>query len=302
MKRLLALALLVLGCSRANVVARGALSAFYASAEAPRHDDPAPRADVRLSVQWVGHATALLQLDDRMIVTDPAVGPTVGVVAKRIVEPGVKPEDFPPLDLVVVSHMHFDHLSYRSLELLAPKIALVAVPDGGLNYLPNLPFDAKEVEHWRSFEHRGMRVTSVPARHAGWRFGVDSWSHASGGWVVEYHGLSVYFAGDTGYDGPTYVEMKKRWPKLDLALLPIAPMEPHAFMASRHMNGPEALQAFRDLGATTMVPIHYDTFINSLDEPGEAVPALRRAMAEMKVPADQVAVLQIGERRVLLGR
>jgi len=301
-KRLLALFLLVVGCSRANVIARGATSVFYRSAEAPRHDAPALREDARLTVQWVGHATTLVQLDDRMIATDPAITPTVGVISKRVVEPGVDAEHFPSLDLVVISHMHFDHLSYASLEALAPKIALLAVPDEGLSYVPNLEFDAAEVAHWKSIEHRGMRVTCVPARHAGWRYGVDSWSRASGGWVVEYHGLSVYFAGDTGYDGPTYVEMRKRWPRLDLALLPIAPMEPHGFMASRHMNPPEALRAFVDLGASTMVPIHFDTFINSLDEPGEAAPALRRSMLEQHVANERVAVLQIGERRVLLGR
>lgn len=302
MKRVLALALVLLGCPRASVIARGATSVFYASAEAPRHDDPELRPDARLTVQWVGHATVLVQLDDRMIVTDPAVTSTVGVIAKRLVEPGVTPERFPALDLAVVSHMHFDHLSYDSLAVLAPKLALLAVPDGGLAYVPDLAFDAREVAHWSSFEHRGLKVTCVPARHAGWRYGVDSWAHASGGWVVEYHGLSVYFAGDTGYDGPTYVEMRKRWPKLDLALLPIAPMEPHGFMAPRHMNPPEALRAFRDLDAVTMVPMHYDTFINSIDRPGEAVPALRSAMSAAQVNEARVRILQIGERAVLVPR
>lgn len=302
MRRALLLVALLAGCSRANVIARGFASGFYASADAPRSDEPALRSDARLTVQWVGHATTLVQLDDRMWATDPAVTKTVGLVSKRLVDPGVPAARFPPLDLVVVSHMHFDHLSYASLDALASKIDLLAVPDGGLSYVPDEPFDVREVAHWTSLEHRGLRVTCVPARHAGWRWGVDSWAHASGGWVVEYHGLSVYFAGDTGYDGPTYVEMKKRWPKLDVALLPIAPMEPHGFMASRHMNPAEALQAFVDLGATTMIPVHYDTFINSIDEPGEALPALQKAMAEKKIAEDRVVALQIGERRVLVSK
>lgn len=290
-------ALTALGCGRAATVMRGATSVFRRSADAPMADDPALRADVRLSVQWVGHATLLVQLDDRMLVTDPVVTKTVGTLSKRLVDPGVT--DFPHLDLAVISHMHFDHLSYGSLERLEDKIDLLAIPGGGFAYLPSFAFDAREAEHWTSFEHRGMTVTSVPARHGGWRYGVDaSWAKSACGWIVAYHGLTLYFAGDTGYDEAMFRKIGARFPKLDVALLPIAPMEPHALMGQWHMNPEEAARAFAALGAKAMIPIHYDTFINSLDTPGTAIPTLARSIND---PA-RVVVLRIGERRVLVPR
>ena len=124
-----------------HTVVRGSTSIFRTSAPAPRHDDPGLRADARLTVQWVGHATVLLQLGDRMLATDPLVVPTVGLLSKRLVEPGVSADAFPPLDLAVISHMHFDHLSYGSLDRLESKIGFLAIPDGGFPYLPRFDFD-----------------------------------------------------------------------------------------------------------------------------------------------------------------
>lgn len=289
---------MLLACGRVQTVFRGATSVFRASAPAPLHDYPGLRADVRLSVQWVGHATTLIQLDDRMILTDPAVTPTVGLLSKRLVDPGVEP--IPSVDLAVISHVHFDHLSYASLDVLEERIKLLAIPEGGFSYLPNFAFDARASAHWSSFEHAGLRVTSVPAAHGGWRYGVDaSWARAACGWVVEYNGLSVYFAGDTGYDEKLFRAIGKRFPALDVALLPIAPMEPHSLMKRWHMNPSEAVQAFADLGAKLMIPLHYDTFINSLDAPGNAIPTL---LTSVGAQAAKVRVLRIGERLVLIPR
>lgn len=300
MRRVLLLTLLLgegLGCGRVQTVFRGATSVFRASADAPMHDDPSLRADVRLSVHWVGHATTLIQLEDRMVITDPAITSTVGLLSKRIVDAAVT--EFPRLDLGVVSHMHFDHLSYASLEALESRLALLAIPDGAFAYLPAFSFDAREAAHWSSFDHGGMRVTAVPARHAGWRYGIDaSWAEARCGWVFEYRGLSVYFAGDTGYDEAMFRAIGTRFPKLDVALLPIAPMEPHALMGRWHMNPEEAVRAFVVLDAQQMVPMHFDTFLNSLDTPGTAAPTLDAAVKAQKVDASRVATLQIGERRV----
>lgn len=297
MRRVLLLAA-ILGCGRVQTVIRGSTSFLYRSADAPLHDDPGPRADVRLSVQWVGHATALLQLEDRMILTDPAITATVGVLSKRIVDPGVRA--FPRLDLTVISHVHFDHLSYSSLEELEDRIDLLAIPEGGFPYLPAFSFDARAAAHWTSFEHRGMRVTAVPAAHGGWRYGLDAaWASAACGWVVEYRGLSIYFAGDTGYDEAMFRAIAERFPHLDVALLPIAPMEPHGLVGAWHMDPTEAVRAFSLLGARTMIPIHFDTFINSLDAPGAAVPALERAVGAAGLEPARVITLRVGERRVL---
>jgi N-acyl-phosphatidylethanolamine-hydrolysing phospholipase D len=304
MRSIAALTLVVaLGCGRAQTVFRGSTSLFHSSASAPRHDDPAVRADARLTVQWVGHATVLLQIGDRMIATDPLVASTVGLLSKRLVAPGVAADAFPALDLAVLSHVHFDHLSYGSLEALAPKISLLAIPEGAFPYLPDFSFDAREAAVWATIEHAGIRATAVPAAHGGWRYGIDaSWARAVVGWVLERDGLAVYFAGDTGYDAAQFAAIRKRWPNLDAALLPIAPMEPHTLVGAWHMDPAEAVRAFRELGARVMIPIHFDTFINSLDAPGEAPVVLGRELKAQNVASDRVHVLSMGERRVLVRR
>ncbi len=292
-----------LGCGRVQTVLRGSTSIFHSSAKAPAHDDPSLRADARLTAQWVGHATLLLQLDDRIVVTDPVVVPTVGILSKRLVEPGVAAAEFPSLDLAVLSHVHFDHLSYGSLEALESKIRLLAIPEGAFPYLPNFAFDARDAAQWMTIEHAGIRATAVPAAHGGWRYGIDApTARAVCGWVLERNGLTIYFAGDTGYDAAQFAAIHKRWPSIDLALLPIAPMEPHSLIGAWHMDPAEAVRAFRELGARVMIPIHFDTFINSLDAPGDAPVVLARELKKQNVAAERVRVLAIGERAVLVPR
>ncbi len=260
------------------------------------------RTDARLVVSWVGHATALVQLDDKLVLTDPVFTETVGQVSLRLVEPGIAPEALPPLDAVVISHLHFDHLSLGSLELIERKVRWLGLPEGGLTYLTDFDFPASEVPTWTTHQSRGLRVTAVPVMHGGWRYGLDAaWmKHGATGWVLDYHGLTVYFGGDTGYDQSKFRAARARLPHIDIALLPIAPIEPRDFMRSRHMDPAQTLDAYRDLGARWLVPIHFDTFVNSLDEAGAAPRKLQEEMARRGLGADQVVLLQIGEQKVFL--
>lgn len=262
------------------------------------------RPEARLAVLWVGHATVLIQIDDRFILTDPVFTRSVGQVSSRSVEPGIDVDALPPIDLALVSHMHFDHLSQGSLEMLEPKIRRLLVPEGGTVYVPDYRFDVRELARWQHWDDdTGVRVTAVPVDHNGWRYALDSaWMTESfTGYVVSYHGIHVYFGGDTAY-GAHFAATARRFPRLDLAILPIAPIEPRAFMRRTHVDGREAVQAFLDLGADAMVPIHYDTFQNSTDEPGDAERLLRRVVDERGIAKEKVHVLEVGEQRVLLTR
>jgi N-acyl-phosphatidylethanolamine-hydrolysing phospholipase D len=259
------------------------------------------RNDARLAVLWVGHASLLIQLDDRLVMTDPVFTSAVGQMSKRLVEPGLDVENVPRLDAVLISHMHYDHLSLGSLELLENRIGRLYMPRGGTVYLTDFSFANQELGRWQSVEDRGMRITAVPVEHNGMRYGIDvGWmTHTFTGYVVEYRGVTVYFGGDSAY-GPHYRETRKRFPRIDLALLPIAPIEPRSFMKKTHMDPKEALHAFQDLGAKTMVPIHYDTFVNSQDLPGDALAALERERRAQHIESSRLAVLGIGEQRVFL--
>ncbi|XXX77123.1 MBL fold metallo-hydrolase [Sorangium sp. So ce134] len=306
--RLLAAALLAFAGSSCSVPAR-----ILGSNMAVLFDSPLPvpnkvrapyRPEARLAVLWVGHATALVQIDDKLILTDPVFTDTVGLIVKRLVEPGLDPEDLPPIDAVLVSHMHLDHLSLGSLSLIEPKVRTLLVPRGGLVYVPNYRFESVEVPTWTTWRQGDLKITAVPVQHSGYRYGLDrDWMTESyTGYVVEYHGITVYFGGDTAYDRDRFVKTRARFPAIDLALMPIAPVGPREFMEPKHVDPAEAVQAYLDLGARRMMAIHFDTFINSTDTFGQAPRELRRVMAARGLGPDQVFLPRHGEQRILIAR
>jgi len=302
--RLLALPLLVAlaGCGFAGRVIGRNITASHEPRRIEHKIRDPRRADARLAVLWIGHATILLQMDDAFILTDPVFTNSVGELSPRLVEPGLDPRDLPPLAAVVISHMHFDHLSYDSLDMIEHKTKIVLLPPGARASVPRYAFESRELDRWESYDADGVRVTAVPVRHVGGRWGIDqTWrTRAFTGYVFEYHGLSVYFGGDTAFDEADFEATRTRFPNLALALLPICPTEPRDFMRHTHMDTLEALDAFSILGAARMVPIHFDTFINSDDKPGDCPRLLREHMRERGLGDDRVTILSIGEQRVLV--
>jgi N-acyl-phosphatidylethanolamine-hydrolysing phospholipase D len=262
------------------------------------------RADARLAVLWVGHATVLIQMDDVFVLTDPVFTRSLALVSPRLVEPGISPENLPPLAAVIVSHMHFDHLSFASLDMVEKRTPVVLVAPGVRSSMPRYSFEIREMSRWASYERGGLRITAVPVQHVGGRYGIDqAWNpEAFTGYVLEYHGLSVYFGGDTAYAPDAFRATRARFPTLDVAFLPICPDEPRDYMAPTHESPGQALAAFGLLGARTLVPIHFDTYINSDDAVGACPASLRRLAHARGYTDEQVAVLRIGEQRVFIPR
>ncbi|HEX6277574.1 MAG TPA: MBL fold metallo-hydrolase [Polyangiaceae bacterium] len=267
--------------------------------EVPSKLENPVRPGAELAVLWVGHATVLIQIADKFVLTDPVFTDTVGQISKRLVEPGLDPDDLPPVDVVLVSHMHFDHLSLGSLERIEPKVKDLIVPQRGLLYVPGFSFATWELATWESWERDGLRVTAVPVRHNGFRYGLDvEWMTTSyTGYIVEYAGHTVYFGGDTAVTRG-FAATAKRFPSIDVAILPIAPLHPREFMCRAHVDPAEAVQAFVDLRARYLVPMHYDTFVNSFDEFGEAPRELTK-VANARGIGERLVLLRIGEQRVL---
>ncbi len=291
----------LMGCVVVRASGRAAASLFTSPRKVEKLKEPIDK-NARLAVLWVGHATALVQIDDKVILTDPVFTSSVGQLSKRLVEPGLDPGSLPPIDAVMISHLHFDHLSLGSLEMIQSKVRMLLMPRGGATYLTDFGFPVLELRSWQGYEKDGLRVTAVPVDHVGFRYGIDdAWMTGSfTGYVVEYHGIKVYFGGDTAYDQKLFVEVGQRFPGIDVALLPIGPTEPRELMRRFHTDPGEAVQAFIDLGARRMVPIHYDTFVNSTDEPGAALKQLRLAEKKWDLGKREVAVVAVGERRVFL--
>ncbi|MBK6688524.1 MAG: MBL fold metallo-hydrolase [Deltaproteobacteria bacterium] len=300
-RRALVMFCLGLGLAGCSVVHRVMERNGRALGERPRRA-PGRRADPRvrgasLAITWVGHATTLIQLGDRYLLTDPVFTETVGQFSRRLVEPGIDAPDLPRIDGAVLSHLHFDHLSLGSLDLLEPTLGRLWVPPEALVYLPRYSFPIREVEPWHTELQDNLRITAVPVRHQGWRYGVDAaWMKRSySGWVIQDEHHTVYFGGDTAYDPAIFAATKAHFPRIDVALLPIAPVEPPELTRPTHLDGAEAVQAFLDLGAQVMIPIHYDTFAHGIDPPGYAIQALRRAMQAKGLTPERVQILEVGE-------
>ncbi len=262
------------------------------------------KADVGLSVLWVGHATVLIEIHDEVIITDPVFTKTVGMLAKRSVEPGLDRSAISRLDAILISHLHFDHFSYGSLDML-PKEATLVVPPGGAAYTPDFGFaDTREAVYWQPFELGGLKITPVPVQHFGGRYGFDvSWrpEHPFTGYVVEYKGTTIFFAGDTGYNPEFFKEIGRRF-RIDLALLPIAPIEPREFMQRVHTDPVEAIRIFEDLRADLMIPIHYGTFFQGLEPSPAYAQTIMERLIEERGLQSRVRLLKIGEQVVLRER
>lgn len=245
------------------------------------------------SVTWIGHSTFLIQLAGLNIVTDPVWARRMAF-QKRLAPPGVPLSDMPSVDLVLISHSHYDHLHVGSLrKLRGPKRMIV--PAGLRRKLMTRGFmQAQEFHWWEETRIHGLKITFVPAQHwtrrNPWDMNTSHW----GGWVLEIdHGPTIYFAGDSGYFRG-FAEIGRRF-DIDIALLPIGAYDPEWFMASQHVSPEEALQAFVDLQAAYFVPMHYGAFKLSDDTPFEALDRLETARNRMGIPGDKLLLMQHGE-------
>jgi L-ascorbate metabolism protein UlaG (beta-lactamase superfamily) len=246
-----------------------------------------------LAATFVGHATVLLQWKGLNILTDPNFAPRV-IVPKRLVEPGIPIHKLPPLDLVVVSHAHLDHLVKPSLRQL-PKDVPVVVPTGLAELITPLGFHrVYELNWWQDFEGDGFKVIHVPANHWGRRTPHDR-DRGYGGFVIERHGHHVYFAGDTAYF-KGFLEIGRAFP-IELALIPIGAYRPSSFRQV-HCNPEDALQAFEDMQGRYMVPIHWGTFRLS-DEPIHEPPVWLARLCTDNGFDGRVQILQHGRTFVL---
>jgi len=226
-----------------------------------------------LGVTFIGHASFFVQLGGQNIVLDPNFARWLFVL-KRLRQPGVQVRDLPPIDLVLVTHAHFDHLHRPSLRAIVQQTVqlqgvspTVVVPHHVFDLVSDLGFDnVVELDWWNSHRHRGLTITHVPSRHWGARILRDS-HRGYGGYVLRDGKHSVYHAGDTAYFSG-FREIGRRLAP-ELALLPIGAYNPPAFR-NVHASPADATRAFLDLNSRWMVPMHDGCFRLShepMDEP-----------------------------------
>ena len=266
----------------------------------------APRAAVdRLTITWVGHSTFLVQIGGRNLLTDPIwsgrASPVSWAGPRRWVPPGVPFEALPPLDAVLLSHNHYDHLDDATVRRLVARApgARWLVPLGLAPYLrARGATEVSELDWWQETRLEPILVGCTPAQHFSGRSLRDRNRSLWCGWSLTVPARQVFFAGDTGYHRE-FAGVGKRFGPFDVALLPIGAYEPRWFMRPVHMNPEEAVQALLDLGPARMIPMHWGTF-KLTDEPMDEPPKRARdAWGKAGLPADQFSLLAHGETLVI---
>jgi N-acyl-phosphatidylethanolamine-hydrolysing phospholipase D len=270
----------------------------------------APRAQPgALTVTWVGHATVLIQLGGLNVLTDPVWGDRASPVnfagPRRATAPGIAFATLPPLDVILLSHNHYDHLDAGTVGRLATAMPETpwCVPLGLADFVRGLGVNRViELDWWDEHKVAGLIVTCAPAQHFSARTPWDRNTTLWCGFTLsedKSNGRRVYFAGDTGYH-PAFGEIGQRLGPFDLVLLPVGAYDPRWFMTPVHMNPEEAVRAYQDLSGTTrpaMVPIHWGTF-KLTDEPLDEPPLrARAAWAAAGLPREKLWVLAHGETR-----
>lgn len=243
------------------------------------------------SITWIGHSTFLLQMGGINILTDPVWASFIGLI-KRLNSPGIPIDQIPSIDVVLISHGHYDHLHFSTLRKLKGD-PLFLVPEGLQHTFMNKGFaKVKELAWWQHFEKTPVQFTFVPAFHASGRNLFDHDTSHWGGWVCRSikTGETLYFAGDTGYF-QGFTEIGQRF-DIDVALLPIGA---HGTGRSIHLTPEDAVSAFQDLHAKTCIPMHYGTFPVGDDHGFKAVNRFRSEWNRRQIKEGNLKILELGE-------
>lgn len=249
-----------------------------------------------MGLTFIGHASFFVQIGGQNVMLDPNFAHWLFVL-KRLRKPGVALRDLPAIDLVLITHAHFDHLHRPSLRAIVnhalrrkEKAPIIVVPHHVVDLVSDIGFrEVVELDWWENYRHRGLSVTHVPSRHWGARVIKDS-HRGYGGYVLRSGKHSIYHAGDTAYFAG-FREIGRRLSP-ELALLPIGAYNPPSFR-NVHADPADATQAFLDLKARWMVPMHYGTFRLS-HEPIEEPLQLLEKEARAAGIEDRVVVMEEG--------
>jgi L-ascorbate metabolism protein UlaG (beta-lactamase superfamily) len=267
----------------------------------PRRDnDGTTLLSLEPHITWIGHASFVFRLGGSLIATDPVFAGRMGP-RRRLTAPGVAPARLPPIDVVTVSHAHFDHLDLPSLRTLAGRgEPLFVVPKDNAALLRGAGIDkVVELGWWESTQAGGVRITCVPAQHWSMRLPWDRNTRLWGGFVYESAEGVAYHAGDTALSDDVFRAIADRCPRIDWAMLPIGAYDPTWFMSGQHMGPEEAGRAWELLQARVLVAMHWGTF-KLTDEPIGEPPERVKAWFEAKrYDAERLWVLDVGETRGL---
>ena len=216
---------------------------------------------------WIGHSTFLIKKNGVTILTDPIfskrASPFRNIGPKRLIPPAIPLDAIPHIDIVTVSHNHYDHLDIHSLKKISKKHpeAIFLVPTGDEKLLKRKKIkNVYNFEWWESIEHKGFEITFTPVQHWSKRSLFDRNKSLWGGWFFNHKDYSLYHAGDTGYS-KDFIDTKIKLGSPKYAFIPIGAYDPEWFMAESHVNPEDAVQIMLDLEAEKAFGMHWATFV-----------------------------------------
>lgn len=240
-------------------------------------------------VTWIGHATVLVQYSGINVLTDPIfaqrASPFSFMGPKRIAPPSLQIDQLPPIDFVLISHNHYDHLDEYTVKTIGDRTIWV-VPLGYKQWFADLGVrSVVELDWWDSRNIAGATITATPSQHWTGRGFNDRYKALWASWSVRIGGFKFWFAGDTGYNDKIFSEIGARCGPFDLALIPVGGYEPRWFMKNMHINPEEAVSIHNDIHSKYSLGIHWGTFpltAEPIDEPPyrlrEAAKSLRKSV------------------------
>jgi N-acyl-phosphatidylethanolamine-hydrolysing phospholipase D len=283
----------------------------------PQRDGTVPMAAPRLVAQgeqtnnarvtWVGHATVLIQHAGVNVLTDPILSRIASPVAfagpGRKSAPGVDAQGLPPIDVVVISHDHYDHLDEPTIRFLGDRPRYF-VPLGLKQWLVDAGIDQSrivELDWWeqQTVEPGGapLKVTATPTQHVSGRTLTDRNKRLWAGWAMEWDDFTVWFGGDTGYNDVQFKAIGDRFDGFDLGIIPIGSYAPRAYMHNYHADPEQAVRIHQDIRARRSMAVHWGTFHLTAEPLLEPPELLRAAVREAGLPSEEVTAYAVGESR-----
>ncbi len=256
---------------------------------------------------WIGHATVLVQYRGINFLTDPHLSVRPApldfdaidiIVPKRIIPPAITYQEMPKIDFIVISHNHYDHLDYRTVNMFGNSV-IWYVPLGLKSWFEEMGIHSDkiiELDWWQSHQFtQGVTITFTPSIHWSQRTPWDTNKSLWGAWNVKIDDFNSWFAGDTAYDQNLFKEISRRLGPHQLSFIPIGAYEPRYFMSRQHVDPAQAVLIHKDIKSKQSIPIHWGTFQVTHEPFLEPVKLLEKAMKSAQLPQNQFEAIKIGE-------
>jgi len=242
-------------------------------------------------IYWLGHASFLIQINGKKILTDPCL--TSPPFIKRKTKLPIDIKDIKP-DYILISHGHYDHLDLKTLEQFSSAIALIPLNMAKIINKTNKSIICQEASWYQKYDiNENFEISFLPSHHWHRRGIKDHDKLLWGSFLIKSNNKTIYFAGDTAYS-QHFKDIQKVVKNIDISLMPIGAYEPRWFMKSSHINPSEAIQASNDLNAKLIIPMHFGTFDLSDESLGDPIKTFKKVSLKQNVK-----ILDIGEKLLL---